>query len=100
MKIKIRAHDVELTKELHAHLQRQLGSALGGFGDQVDCVIVQFSGTNGDGGNDKRCRMEVRLLPSVRVQETDTDLFAVVDRLSRRAARGVTHAIERRREST
>ena len=98
MKIKIRAHDVELTKDLRAHLERRLGSALGVFGDEVDRVIVRLSGPNGDGENgDKRCQIVVRLQPSVRVQETDGDLFAVVDRLSLRAARAVTQAIERRR---
>ena len=99
MKIKIRTHDIELTEDLRTHLERQLGLALGGFGDQVDSVIVQFSVPDGeDGSADKRCRIEVRLRPSVRVQETDADLFAVVARLSRRAARAVTHAIERKRE--
>jgi ribosomal subunit interface protein len=98
MKLKIRSHDVELSDDLRAHLERRLNSALGGFGDQVDSVVVRLSGPNGDGKNgDKRCQIVVRLQPSVKVQETDADLFAVVDRLSLRAARGVTHAIERRR---
>lgn len=99
MKIKIRANDVELSEDLRAHLARRLGAALDGFGDQVDTVVVRFSETDGDGkAVDKRCQMEVRLRPSVRLQETNADLFALVDKLSLRAARAVTHAIERKRE--
>ncbi len=101
MKIKIQAHDVELTDDLRAHVERRLRAALAAFGDQVDNVIVRLSDTNGDGKNgDKRCQIVVHLQPSVRLQETDADLFAVVDRLSLRAARAVTQAIERNREST
>jgi len=99
MKIRIRAHDVELTEELRVHLERQLGSALAGFGDQVDSVIVRLSDTEGDGAaHEKRCQIEVRLRPSVKVQGTDADLFAAIDRSSKRAARAVTNAIEQRRE--
>lgn len=99
MKIKIRSHDIELTEQLRVHLERQLGSALAGFGDQVDSVIVRLSDAEGDGtAPEKRCQIEVRLRPSVRVQGTDADLFAAIDRSSKRAARAVTSAIERRRE--
>ena len=99
MKIKIRAHDVDLTEDLRTHLENRLASALGGFGDQINRVIVRLSDTEGDGaGANRRCQIEVRLRPSVRVQETDSDLFAAIDRLSQRAARAVTHAIERERE--
>jgi ribosomal subunit interface protein len=99
MKIKIQAHDVELTDDLRAHVERRLSTALGAFGDQVDHVVVRLSDTNGDGKKgDKLCQIVVRLQPSVRVQEADADLFAVVDRLCLRAARAVTQAIERNRE--
>lgn len=99
MKLKVRTQDVELTQELRAHLDRQLGSALAGFGDEVDSVIVRFS-TDGNGeAVAKRCQIEVRLRPCVRVHETSPDLFAVVDRASQRAARAVTRVMERRREA-
>jgi ribosomal subunit interface protein len=99
MKLKVRAQDVELTPELRAHLDRQLGSALDGFGDEVDSVIVRFSADGNGEALAKRCQIEVRLRPCVRVHDTNADLFAVVDGASKRAGRAVTRAVERRRES-
>ena len=97
MKIGIRAHDVELTESLRAHVERRIGFALGRFGALVDSVIVRLSDTNDHRrGIDKRCQIDVGL-PSVKVDATDADLFAAVDRAAHRAARAVTHALDRSR---
>jgi putative sigma-54 modulation protein len=98
MRIRIRVHNVELTEAIRAHVERRIGFALGRFGAHVDSVTVRFSDTNGHRrGIDKRCQIDVGW-PSVRVEATDTDLFAAVDRAAHRAARAVAHALEREHE--
>jgi ribosomal subunit interface protein len=92
MKIGIRAHDVELTESLRAHVELRVGFALGRFEAHLDSVIVRLSDTN----DHKRCQIDVGL-PIVKVDATDADLFAAVDRAAHRAARAVTHALDRSR---
>jgi len=99
LRIKIHAHHIELTQALRAHVERRLGFALGRFAERVHSVIVRFSDTNGDRkGIDHRCQIEVSLPPSVRVEETDANVLAAVDRAAHCAARAVSHALERERE--
>ena len=100
MKIQIRERNAEVTEVLRAHVERRLGIALGRFGERVGHVIVRFSDTNGhqDGAN-KRCQIDVSLRPrSVRVEDTDADLFAAVDHAADRVSRSVARALERELE--
>ncbi len=99
MKITIRAHNVEVTAALRDHVERRLGFALGRFGAQVERALVRFSETTGGrGGLDRRCQIEVGLQPRVRVEDTQADTFAAVDGAAHRAARAVSHALERSRD--
>jgi putative sigma-54 modulation protein len=94
MKIQIRDRNVETTEILRAHVERRLGVALGRFGERIVRVVVRFSDT----GVDKRCQIDVGLRPrSVRVEDTDADLFAAVDHAVDRISRSVARAIERER---
>ncbi len=99
MKLQIRGRNVEVSKVLRAHVERRLGFALGRFGEQVGPVIVRFSHAKGHrGGVDQRCQLYVALRPRiVRVDETDTDLFAAVDHAADRASRSVARAFDRER---
>jgi len=100
MKIQIRSRNVEVTPVLRAHVECRLGFALGRFGEQIGRVTVRFSDTNGHwGGSAKRCQIDVGLRPrSVRVEDTDADLFAAVDHASDRVSRSVARALEQERE--
>ena len=98
MRIQINKRNVEVNEALRAHVERRLGFAFGRFGERIARVIVRFSDTNGHrGGVDKRCQIDVDLRPagSVRVEDTDADLSAAVDRAAERASRSLTRAIER-----
>ena len=97
MKIQITKRNVEVNEALQTHVARRVGFALGRFGDRVGRVVVRFSDINGHrGGVDKRCQINVDLLPArtVRAEDTDADLFAAVDRAADRAARSIARAIE------
>jgi putative sigma-54 modulation protein len=100
MKIQITKRNVDVDEALRAHVERRLGFALGRFGDRIGRVIVRFCDINGRrGGADKRCQIEVELLPvrAVRAEDVDADLFAAVDRAADQAARSIARAIERER---
>jgi ribosome hibernation promoting factor len=97
VRIQIRERNLKLTGDLRAHVERRLGFALGRFAARIGRVTVRLSGTR---GADKRCEIEVGLLPkSVTVEDTDADLFAAVDHAARRVSRSIARALERERES-
>ncbi len=98
MRIQINKRNVEVNEALRAHVERRVGFAFGRFGERIARVIVRFFDTNGHrGGVDKRCQIDVDLRPAraVRVEDTDADLFAAVDRAADRASRSVALVIER-----
>ena len=98
MKIKIRARDVNITKALRSHVELRLGFALSRFGEHIGDVAVELSKSDEHRDHlEKRCRIAVSLPRGVKVQETDVDVFAAVNRAADRAARSVAHAIERDR---
>jgi len=101
MWLDIRSQDLDIGQGLRGHIERRLRFALGRFGPRVSRVTVYLADLNGPrGGIDKRCRIVVRLQRSgqVFVEDTDTDLEAVVDRAADRVGQSVSRHLERRRE--
>lgn len=101
MTISVRGDGLDVSPELGGHVERRLSFALSRFGGRVRAVSVGLADLNGPrGGIDKRCSMQARLAPrgTVRVEDTDSDLPAAIDRAATRLARAVTRALERRRE--
>jgi ribosomal subunit interface protein len=99
MKIQIRARDLEMTEALRSHVERRLGLALGRFGERIERVAVHLSNAeqSPDGSKENRCRIVVGLPRRVKVQETDADVLAAVDRATDRAARKVARVLDRER---
>jgi putative sigma-54 modulation protein len=98
MKIHVRSRQVEVDDTVRAHIERRLQFSLGRFSQRIRRVTVQIVDINGPrGGEDKVCRIEVRLPPtgSVFVEDMDADLHAAIDRAADRAARSVSRAIKR-----
>jgi putative sigma-54 modulation protein len=101
MKIHVRSRQVEVDDAVRAHIERRLQFSLGRLSPRILRVTVQIVDLNGPrGGEDKACRIEVRLLPtgSIFVEDTDADLYAAVDRAADSAARSVSRAIKRTRD--
>ena len=97
MKIRIVKRNVEVDEALRHHVERRLGFAFGRFENRIGCVVVRFSDINGHrGGVDKRCQIDVDLLPAraVRAEDTDAELFAAVARAADRTARSIARTIE------
>jgi len=99
--ISVRGDGIDMSPEVSGLVERRLYFALSRFGGRVKAVSVSLVDLNGPGGGiDKRCSMQARLAPrgTVRVEHTDSELSAAVDRAATRLGRAVIRALERRRE--
>jgi putative sigma-54 modulation protein len=98
MGIHVRSKHVEVDGSARAHIERRLHFGLGRLFPRILRVTVQIVDLNGPrGGEDKVCRIEIRMLPtgSVIVEDTDADLYVAVNRAVDRAARSASRAIKR-----
>ena len=101
MTISVRGYGIDVSPEVGELVERRLSFALSRFGGRVRAVSISLTDLNGPrGGIDKRCSMQARLTPrgTVRVEDTDSELPAAVDRAATRLARAVARALERRRD--
>lgn len=100
MKVYVRGKQLDIDETLRCHIERRLEFSLGRFSPRILRATVQLTDVNGpSGGDDKVCRIEVRMRTtgSVFVEDRDADLVAVVDRAAQRIGRSVARAIERER---
>jgi len=100
MQIDIQALNFPLTDALRCHIERRLGFALSARYDHIKRVIVRLSDINGPrGGADKCCHILVILahLPDVVIEDTETDLYAAIDRAADRVGRTVGRRLVRQR---
>lgn len=92
MQIAIQTHGFPLTGALEKHVQDRLRFTFSRVADRVRRVRITLSDINGPrGGVDKRCLIEARLdgIPSVVIQDIQSDLYIAIDRAAGRAARSV-----------
>ena len=100
MQVDIQARKFSLTNALRSHIKRRLGFALSARDDHIQRVIVRLSDINGPrGGADKCCHIQVVLahLPDVVIEDTETDLYAAIDRAADRAGRTTGRRLARQR---
>lgn len=101
MRVNVHSRALAIDEAVRSHVERRMEFALGRFSSRITRVTVQLTDLNGPrGGEDKACSIEVRLSPSgsVRVEDSDADIVAVVDRVAERTRRAVARAIQRERE--
>jgi ribosome-associated translation inhibitor RaiA len=105
MQIAIQARGFPLTDALKNHTHTRLGFTLSHAADRIRRVGIRLSDLNGPrGGVDKRCLIEVRLdgLPTVVIEDIQTDMYAAIDRAVGRAARTIMrrleHGVSKRRQ--
>ena len=101
MKILIRSRHVRTGARLRAYVARRLQFALGRFSTRVDRATVQLTDVNGPrGGEDKVCRIDVRLRRggTVFVEETAEALAQAVAGAAERISRAVAKTIARNRD--
>jgi putative sigma-54 modulation protein len=101
MRIHVRSKQIKVDENLRAHIERRLEFSLGRFSPRILRATVPLTDVNGPrGGEDKLCRIEVRMQPTgtLFVEERDAALVAAVDRAAERIGRSVGRALERERE--
>lgn len=97
MKLDICGLNFDLTDSILEHVRTRLGAAVAHVAPHIVAVRVRVNDVNGPrGGLDKRCHFEVVLdrLGTFVVEQTDTDLYAAIDKASTR----LRHALRRRVE--
>src|SRR3954468_12914279 len=101
MQVFIRGKHVRFGARFRRYVERRLRFALGRFSLRIERATVRVEDVNGPrGGEDKRCRIEVRLRPggSVFVQESGSLVRAAVANATERVARAVSRVLDRRKE--
>ena len=101
MEIDIQASNLSLTRDLREHIKRRLGFALSNRYERIRRILVRLSDINGPrGGNDKRCLIQV-VLPrqaDVVIEDTESSLYAAIDRAVARVSRTVMRRLEQSRD--
>ncbi len=100
MLIATNTHGFHLTDAIRDYVEKRLGFAFDRSGQRIRRILVRLSDVNGPrGGRDKRCHLQVSLeqSPAVVIEETQSDLYAAVDRAAKRAALSVARRFSRKR---
>jgi ribosomal subunit interface protein len=103
MVVDIRTRGFSLTPGLRAYVERRVERALDRYEERVARVRVTVGDVNGPkGGEDKSCRVEVRIRGgrTVRVAAVDGDAYVGIGAAVHRAGRAVARALERERVTT
>ena len=97
MQIDIQSTGFSLADTFVRYYRQQLTSALAYCSGHVKQVIVRLSDTRtSDGCAHKRCYVQVMLagIPDVVIEDTQTDLYAAIDRAITRAKRSVVRKVD------
>lgn len=101
MRFDIRIQKLDLHQEVSHYIERRLRFSLSRLVSRLRTVNVRVFDVNGPrGGIDKCCRITAHILPSetVVLQEVDADLFAAIDRVTRRISRTFTRRLTLERD--
>jgi len=101
MQIEIQARDFDLTHSLRSHIQRRLDYALSSRDQYIQNILVRLSDINGPrGGSDKCCLIHI-VIPQqqdVVIEDTETDMYAAINRAASRASRTLARRLSRQRD--
>lgn len=101
MQVELIIRNADLAKILRNYADRRLHFGLSRFGDRVDRVMVTVSESpEGERTSEKHCSIRVDLKPfgQVFAQETDSDLYAAIDRAAGRIGRLLASRLDRNTE--
>ena len=101
MKPNIQARGFILTESIRKYMELRLAYAVSFANDSIQRVTVHLSDINGPrGGDDKRCQLVFTLkgLPSVVIEDTESNLYVAIDRAVDRAGRTLARQLERKHE--
>ena len=102
MQIDIHARNFSLTDAMKNHAKDQLEFALAERDHYIQRVVIRLSDINGPrGGKDKRCLLLITFvnLPTIVIDNTETDLYFSVEQAVNRASQAVERRIGRKQSS-
>lgn len=98
MKVDLHTKNLKISGDIAGYVNTRLQYALARFGHRIVAIRVLLADANGPrGGVDKLCRVRItgdRFEP-VTIEVKDSQLRSAIDRGVERAARALTHAVER-----
>ncbi len=98
MQIDIQSRGFSLTDALLEYSEKRLLVSLSYCSEHINRVVIRLSDINGPrGGSDKRCHLQVVMpgLPDIVVEDTESDLYAAIDRAMDRTRRTVARKLDR-----
>lgn len=101
MQTNIQSRGFTLTEAIHDYTELRLRYAVSFASGYIQKVTVMLSDINGPrGGEDKRCQLVLTLegMPSVVIEDTESNLYVAIDRATERAGRIVARHLERKHE--
>ncbi|HJT68577.1 MAG TPA: HPF/RaiA family ribosome-associated protein [Terriglobales bacterium] len=98
MRIRVNVNDADASDAIKNYVERRLRFTLGRFGRRVGHITVRIR-PDGPSGNQCRIRAEVVPFGQVIAEQTDSDLFAAVDRAAGKIGRQFGRELERIRSS-
>jgi len=101
MQIELHASGLTLSDAIREHINRRVLYALSRLQGRIRRVAIHLSDINGPrGGIDKHCNVRVDLVeaPTTIIEESDKDVYVVLDRALARAGRTVSKRVERSHE--
>jgi putative sigma-54 modulation protein len=101
MEIEIRSQNLHADEATVEHVERRMEFALEQFNTWISHVQVHLEDVNGPRrGIDKQCRILVNLKggKTIKVEDTDVDMIAVINRAADRIGQVVSREVDRRRD--
>lgn len=95
----IQSRGFVLTQALQDYTQKRLAYAISFASEYIQRITVRLSDINGPrGGEDKRCKLVLKMqgMPSVVIEDTESNLYAAIDRAVERASRTLARALKRK----
>jgi putative sigma-54 modulation protein len=99
MQTQILCRGFKLTQAIRRHTEKRLMSAISFAEHHIGHITVRLSDINGPrGGEDKRCQLVLKMkgMPSVVIEDIETNLYAAIDHASERAGQVISRLIHRR----
>jgi putative sigma-54 modulation protein len=97
----IQTHGFELTDSIRQYTERRIRYGVSFACDDILRVSVKLSDINGPrGGEDKRCHIVITMphMPSVVIEDTESNLYVAIDRAVERASRAVTRQLDKKQK--
>ena len=98
MMITIKSRGFSLTQGLKEFIEDRMRLIFTRYGQHVSRIDITLLDINGPkGGEDKRCKIRLKLdgMPSIIIQETDTDMYEAINNCGSRLKRTVSRKLDK-----